>query len=147
MADARYVSNHLVDAAKAQNRTLNPMQVLKLVYISHGVSLGAQGVPLIPNRIEAWKFGPVIPDLYHSIKHWRNNPVEYININGLEDFVDGQRQIVDIVYDVYKHLDGIQLSSLTHRRGTPWHQVYHPSPINIIIPNDIIQRHYSEMLA
>ena len=57
MVDARVVSNKLVELARSMGKTLTPIQILKLVYIAHGYSLGARGVPLIQNRIEAWKFG------------------------------------------------------------------------------------------
>lgn len=145
MADARVVSNHLIDLASRDNDTLTPMQVLKLVYIAHGFSLGAAGVPLIPNRIEAWKYGPVIPDLYHAIKHWKDKPVGPIITTGLEDFTRNERGLVDTIYEAYRGYDGIQLSNLTHRPGTPWHQVYRPDQHNIVISDDLIQHHYREL--
>jgi uncharacterized phage-associated protein len=147
MADARVVSNHLVEIAGAEGNTLTPMQVLKLVYISHGYRLGFNGVPLIPNRIEAWKFGPVIPDLYHSIKDRRDKPVLRLVTAGLEDFAEGERDFVSAIYDQYKGLDGIQLSNLTHQDGTPWQRVYRQNRANTPISDDIIQNHYASMLA
>lgn len=147
MADARVVSNHLVDIAAADGNTLTPMQVLKLVYISHGYRLGFNGIPLIPNRIEAWKFGPVIPDLYFSIKNYRDKPVAHVVATGLEDFRDGEADFVSSIYDAYKNLDGLQLSNLTHQDGTPWQNVYRPDVSNTVIPDDIIQHHYAALLA
>jgi uncharacterized phage-associated protein len=147
MADARVVSNHLVNIAAANGNTLTPMQVLKLVYIAHGYSLGARGTPLIPNRVEAWKFGPVIPTLYHSIKHWRDKPVGVVVVTGLEDFRDGDEEFVRTVYDAYSGYDGVSLSNLTHRNGTPWHEVYEAGRSGIPIPDDLIQHHYRALLA
>jgi uncharacterized phage-associated protein len=147
MADARVVSNHLVEIAGAKGGTLSPMQVLKLVYISHGYRLGFNGVPLIPNRIEAWKFGPVIPELYHSIKGYRDQPVAKIVTTGLEDFREGEADFVTSIYNAYINLDGLQLSNLTHQDGTPWQLVYRPDVSNTVISNDIIQHHYSSLLS
>ena len=147
MADARVVSNHLVDIAGEEGNTLTPMQVLKLVYISHGYRLGYNSIPLIPNRIEAWKFGPVIPDLYYSIKDRRDKPVVRVVATGLEDFVDGEQDFVAAIYNEYRALDGIQLSNLTHQDGTPWHRVYRPNVSSLPIPDDMIQHHYASMLA
>ena len=123
------------------------MQILKLVYITHGYSLGVRGVPLIPNRVEAWKFGPVIPTLYHSIKHWRDKPVGQLVTTGLEDFADGDREFVQAIFEAYKDSDGIELSNLTHRTGTPWAEVYREGVANIPIPDDLIQHHYSEIIS
>lgn len=147
MADARVVSNHLVDIAAANGNTLTPMQVLKLVYISHGYRLGFNGVPLIPNRIEAWKFGPVIPDLYRAIKDMRDKPVVNVPTHGLEPFRDGEADFVTSIYNAYEGLDGIQLSNLTHQDGTPWQRVYRSDVANIPIPDDMIQHHYSSLLS
>lgn len=147
MADARVVSNHLIDTAAANGNTLTPMQVLKLVYISHGYRLGFNGVPLISNRIEAWKFGPVIPDLYHAIKAQRDKPVIKVSTNGLEPLTDGEADFINSIYNAYENLDGIQLSNLTHQDGTPWQKVYEPNMSNILISDDMIQNHYASLLA
>jgi uncharacterized phage-associated protein len=147
MVDARVVSNRLVEIARLRGDTLTPMQVLKLVYIAHGYSLGARGVPLIPNRVEAWKFGPVIPSLYHAIKHWRDKPVGRIDTTGLEGFRDGEPDLVDAIYEAYKGMDGISLSNLTHQPGTPWAEVYRPDHANITIPDDLIEHHYRGIVS
>jgi len=146
MADARVVSNHLVEIAGAKDNTLTPMQVLKLVYIAHGYSLGARGTPLIPNRIEAWKFGPVIPTLYHAVKHWRDKPVGRIVVTGLEDFGQGDEDLIQNIYDAYDDYDGVSLSNLTHQVGTPWYEVYEAGRSGITIPDDLIQHHYRRLL-
>ena len=71
MADARAVASYFVELADERGAgPFTPMQLLKLTYIAHGYSLGLQSTPLIENKVEAWKFGPVIPDLYHSIKEF-----------------------------------------------------------------------------
>ncbi len=147
MADARVVSNELVSIAGRQGNTLTPMQVLKLAYIAHGFRLGVFGVPLIDNKIEAWKFGPVIPILYHSIKDRRDKPVRKVEVNGLEQLTDDEREFLEDVYDAYKDFSGIDLSNLTHQRGTPWHQVYRPDRVHIRIPDDLIQDHYQELAS
>ena len=147
MADARVVTNYLVELAENDQNTLRPMAVLKLVYIAHGYSLGVRGIPLIPNHVEAWKFGLVIPDLYHDIKYKRDKPVSKLVVSGLEDFGDGDKELINAVYQAYKDQNGIRLSNLTHQRGTPWAQVYRPNVASIRISDDLIQNHYQSLLA
>lgn len=147
MADARVVSNKFVELAENANDTLTPMQILKLVYIAHGYHLGIFGTPLIDNRIEAWKFGPVIPDLYHSIKHFRDKPVKAAIHEGIDPLGKNESVFVREVYEAYKGIDGITLSNLTHKAGTPWATVYSRYITNIPIPDDLIQHHYSAIVA
>lgn len=49
-------------------RPLSVMELIKLTYISHGWHLEMYGGPLFHNRIEAWRHGPVIPDVYHAFQ-------------------------------------------------------------------------------
>jgi len=56
-------------------------------------------------RIE-WKLGPVVPDLYHSIKDRRDKPVRPLVSSGLEAFDDDEESFVELVYDAYKNHDG-----------------------------------------
>ena len=53
--DPSYVSERLLHGASAMGRVLTPMQVLKLVYISHGWMLGLLDQPLVAEAIEAWR--------------------------------------------------------------------------------------------
>ena len=74
------VAKRFIDIAEKDNgNTLTPMQLLKLVYIAHGTMLGKYSMPLINDKVEAWKYGPVIKPLYDAIKTYRNEPVTNFN--------------------------------------------------------------------
>ena len=69
---ARAVANEFIHLAKADGRSLTPLQLIKLTYIAHGWMLTLYGRPLIVDEVEAWKYGPVIPDLYQATRAvWR----------------------------------------------------------------------------
>lgn len=75
--------------------------------------------------IEAWKYGPVIPNLYKAIRHYRGNPVTtpIMLLNGEKDnATEDQSKVIEFVYRRYGHLDGISLSALTHQANTPWYE-------------------------
>jgi len=57
--DPIIVSNYIL--WKRRERDTTNLDVIKLVYLSHGWYLGIYGVPLIAEPIEAWPYGPVIP--------------------------------------------------------------------------------------
>lgn len=145
MADARVVSNYLVDLADEAGKTITPMQSLKLVYLAHGFSLALRGKPLIHNRIEAWKYGPVIPDLYHAIKDWGDQPIGKVTDWHLEALTTSDKELLRSVYNVYSELSGVALSSLTHQPGTPWDISYRPGSFGELIPNHVIAVHYRDL--
>ena len=141
------IADTFLKLAKRQGKCLTPMQLMKLVYIAHGWALVVLSRDLFQNRIEAWKYGPVIPDLYHSTKQFGRNPIP-LDVVGDDDLtVDAQTaEFLTDVYQKYGHLSGIALSGLTHQSGTPWDQRYQPGLLGIEIPDEIIRRHYQEML-
>lgn len=149
MADARVVANRLLELAAADGRGLTPMQVLKLVYIAHGWSLGLTGQPLIDQSVEAWQYGPVIPELYKAMKGFGNGSVsgplpEGWGAHGAE-LSFAETGLVDQVYRLYGHMSGISLSRITHASNTPWDQTYSPGRFGLEIPERIITEHYQRL--
>ncbi|WP_297801998.1 type II toxin-antitoxin system antitoxin SocA domain-containing protein [uncultured Brevundimonas sp.] len=141
------VADDILRAAKARGFSLTPMQLMKLTYIAHGYSLGLGHGDLFGERIEAWKYGPVIPDLYHATKRWGRDPIP---LDRIEDgrALDGHAaRTIDQVLDKYGKMSGPQLSNLTHKAGTPWSEVYREGCLNIEIKDSNIERHYRELLG
>lgn len=125
---------------------LTPMQLMKLVYISYGWYLAMHNAKLFNDRIEAWKYGPVIPALYQATKRFGKNPIPTnlvadgaISNGGMETFYDS-------IVENYGQYSGIALSNLTHRMGTPWQRVFQPNVMGIEIPDSLIREHYQQGL-
>jgi uncharacterized phage-associated protein len=135
--DARAVANYFLDRAAKEGRPLDPMGIQKLVYFAHGWNLAIFGSPLIQQRVEAWKYGPVIADLYEAFREFGRDPItkrakkyDYdpiLNkvvettptINETEETKD-TRALLDRVWESNKHLTSIELSNLTHLPESPW---------------------------
>ena len=149
MYDVLTVADAILKIAKAKNKPLTPMQVVKLVYIAHGWSLGLRNKELFKNQIQAWQYGPVIPDLYHTTKSYGRNPIPFSAIGDPNKVgvTTEDRAFLEGVFEKYGHLSGIDLSYLTHKAGTPWSQVYRPGVFGIEIPGDLIESHYKELAA
>lgn len=146
MHDSRLIANNFIQKATDDANTLTPMQLLKLVYIAHGWMLGLYSIPMIRDKIQAWKFGPVIPDLYHETKYCGDSPVtEKLNFDNNDQLVPVELDLISQVYGIYGHCSGVALSNLTHQTGTPWDSVYVSGKSDIIISNDIIEEHYSAL--
>ena len=153
MADATYNSVRdlawdLLKISKEKGIKLTPLQLMKLCYISYGWYLGFTGKKLFPNEIQAWKYGPVIPDLYHHIKRYARNPIPF------EDIPDGDlctsnndiKEFLQAVIQKYGKDSGPSLSTLTHQEGTPWSQVYESKVSFIPIPKNVIELYYKNLI-
>ena len=143
---ARAVANEFLRLAEEDGRALTPLQIIKLVYIAHGWMLALYQRPLITDRIEAWKYGPVIPQLYHDVKGYGAGSITGRLQDTLSRPLDPQeRDLIGQVYKIYGQKNGVQLSELTHRSGTPWHITWHPDSFGDAISNDLIAEHYRRL--
>jgi uncharacterized phage-associated protein len=101
-----------IDVMKYIKIQINPWgetQLQKLVYYSQAWSLVWDGRPLFDEQIEAWKQGPILRSLRFSS-----------GIPGDAKVLDEiQRATVDAVLRHYGHMNGSQLSVLTHTEA-PW---------------------------
>lgn len=137
------VADAFLKLAKRKGKLLTPLQLMKLVYIAHGFYLAMREGDLFSDRIEAWKYGPVIPELYHATKQYGRSPIPLQSV-GDDDpsLAKEDLDFVNEVYEKYGHLSGVALSSLTHKPGTPWYKLYEDGVLQIEIPDHEIQTHY-----
>lgn len=120
-----------------------PMHVIKLVYLCHGWMLGICDRPLIVEPAEAWRYGPVVPTVYHAYKSFGGEAIETVPTDRSDAFDPEQIELMEAVLDAYKKHTAWALSAITHQPGTPWHQVYQGGRgEGAIIPNKLIRKHY-----
>ena len=149
--DSIEVANIFVDKSKANPGalgTLSIMSLLKYVYFAHGYTLGRTGKSLICHKVEAWKYGPVVPEIYHKFSRQGIYIREKENASiipfrtALAPLSKEERAIVNEVYEKYSKMSAFRLSSITHEPGSPWHQYRHSHYGTI--PNEVIRRFYAD---
>jgi uncharacterized phage-associated protein len=139
--DARQVANWFVERARKDGKSLSIMSLLKLVYFAHGWNLAFNKAPLFSNRIEAWQYGPVVPDVYRDFRGQGVNVSKPLPsyLGSLSESTVG---LLNEVYRVYGKLPAFQLSDLTHVRGGPWHVAWEIDGWYTPIPDDLIEQHF-----
>lgn len=142
---AEVVANTILNLAHAEGRTLTQMQVHKLVFIAHGYTLAVLGRPLMYNTVHAWRKGPVVRKLW---QHWGERGTQPIDqelpvAQGEPDLTHDYEalEVIRSVWALYGSMDGLELSRLTHRAGSPWWQTY--GLPNDLIPNEITREYYT----
>ena len=130
---AKAVANTLLDLADERKMEITPLKLLKLVYFAHGWHLALADAGLIKERVEAWKFGPVVPSIYHSFKDFGMNPItgraeaaefEGLTYRCISPRVPELAPFFARILEVYGKLSGPQLSNLTHLSDSPWYEVW-----------------------
>lgn len=162
--DAIAIANYFVDKANEDTQAPHPLTLLRLVkyvYIAYGFAMAMLEKVIIDKRfdtVEAWKYGPVIPSVYHSFKHNKNNKIEEKSAiaidedeNGELDFInpeitDGDiKMILDFVWDRYRDKSTSELINLLHKDGTPWAYCYAPGK-NVEIPDEMTRIYYKSIV-
>ncbi|WP_372484642.1 Panacea domain-containing protein [Stenotrophomonas sepilia] len=151
---AAHIANKFLQIAAAEGRSITPMQLQKLVYIAHGWHLGHTGQPLINEDVQAWRYGPVIYDLYNKTKAFGNQPItEWIPTGHMpwQRDVEVDANTGGFIADIWRHYsqyDAVQLSNMTHSPNTPWYRRWvdngGSSQYFAVIDNDDIARFYSD---
>lgn len=162
---SKAVANKFIDIAARTGEKLTPMQIQKLVYFAQGWYLANFRQELIEEDIQAWKFGPVIPVLYHEFKSYGNDQVygkateyDFVDSGGLYEITpeidlsdSNTSNVIEGVWGVYGKYSGIQLSNMTHEQGTPWDVVIQQGggamSENKNIPNTLIQSYFEELMG
>jgi uncharacterized phage-associated protein len=142
--DSKVIADWFVRRAKRDGRTLTNMQLQKLVYFAHGWSLALLHGPLVTSRVEAWEWGPVLPDLYRDLARWGAGPVEGPLLAFDEPLESEEEELLEAVYQAYGTRTAAQLSALTHAKGTPWAVNYRSGVRGIRIPNGDMESYFGE---
>ncbi len=151
MHSARSIANSFLKIAEQSGKNLTNMQLQKLVYFAHGWHLALTGEPLLTDAVKAWNFGPVIPPLYNSLKMFGNGivtePIKRRNPETGEVSVVEEKEseyvqrLLKRVWEAYGHMNGSQMSYLTHQPGTPWDITWREEKFSVI-PNELIKENF-----
>lgn len=118
-----------------QEPNISHLKLQKLVYCTHGwwLAFRKEGkVPFIQGDLldelpQAQQYGPIYASLYAALRHRKlfANPVPPMpgEENNCIASDDSRIPLLDWVSDRYIQLSGFDMSDLTHKEGSPWHQV------------------------
>lgn len=122
------------DVIKPTNLSLN-----KLVYFAQVEALKIAGRPLFEDRIEAWEYGPVEPEVYRAFKSNGRRAIETpsgVCFGGFPSPED--LAVIDFVAGKYGGLGAFDLVRLSHREGGAWSNKYVPGENAEITVADIL---------
>ncbi|MDY4347988.1 Panacea domain-containing protein [Pectobacterium brasiliense] len=145
------IANKFIELGINNGTPITQMQAQKLTYIAHGISLGHRGVGILSDPVCAWRYGPVVPSLYHSLKHYGSMPITTpVNAHSffgssldMDGYVSG---LIQNVYNIYGRYSAEVLSEFTHRQGTPWQQTYQTYG-DAVIDDRLIKNYYERLMA
>lgn len=144
MAKVKDVVNYLVylrdeDEKNGEYYSLSNLKLQKLLYYCQGGHYKWDRVQLMTDaRFEAWRYGPVIPEVYHQFSKYGQNDIP----NDIGDFSLSQNEAETIkaIWEQLKSLHAYSLVNSTHEEE-PWKSSY-KEYLNNEIDNEKIREYF-----
>ncbi len=160
---ASHVANFILENAERDEVSdLTVLKLLKLVYVFFGwVSAIHPRTELFSDPIEAWKYGPVVPDVYYDFRRFGQDPIPKGNRavimydSDYEDLevktptkkdISNKRilQTLETIWKAYKDAPAGHLVALTHKENTPWWKTFDGTR-HKRIPTELIINYYAKL--
>lgn len=115
-------------------RTTN-LVLQKLLYFIQAASLIYLKHEAFDDEIQAWQYGPVVPEAYYKFKY--NSDLFYIDLPVIEEEVE---EIINIIIENLADRNAYDLVDLTHSYNS-WKNAWNNGAGSIISKNAIIECH------
>lgn len=142
MYSAIDVSKYIILRCNKSGKTISNLKLQKILYFLQAEFLVSQNNPCFCETIEAWDFGPVIPDVYHTYKIYGSANIPMITDNEYCPFQKEDKILADAIIDQCAQYSASALVEITHRQS-PWKEAYHNRGSSII-SNEKIKAFFKE---
>ena len=136
------VARYIILRCNQRGKTISNLKLQKILYFVQAEFLVSQGKPCFRERIEAWDFGPVIPDVYHRYKVYGSASIPSVRDENYCPFDREDKALADGIIDECAKYSASTLVEITHRQA-PWRTAYHQYS-GAVISNESIKSFFQE---
>lgn len=134
----RDVSHYIIVYSNKKDYGVSNLKLQKLLYFVQAFFLINDCPPCFDEKIEAWDFGPVVPEIYREYKRYGGMDIPtidyYVKFDKkniwnteriyYEDIIsDDDKEMIQAVVDKFAHCSATFLVNLTHNQD-PWINAY-----------------------
>jgi uncharacterized phage-associated protein len=136
MYSALTIAKYIIDKCTEENSPISNLQLQKILYYIQREFL-QQGERAFPEEIEAWQFGPVVPEVYRRYCGFGGSPIRVRYTVGIEQ---GFQRGIDPIVEEKRKLNPWDLVNDTHSPGKAWDLIYRDGAgDHQIIPQNLIR--------
>lgn len=134
---AMNMAKYIIDKCTKDQHPISNLQLQKILYYVQKAFLQS-GKVAFGDDIEAWQFGPVVPEVYYQYCGFGAMP---IRMNYEVDISDKDVSRIDPIVEIKRSLNPWDMVEDTHMDGKAWAEIYNNGLGNHrIIPKDLIRR-------
>jgi len=138
------IANKLLVMAEDEGELMTNMKLQKMMYYQQGYHLAYFNEPLFIEEIEAWMYGPVVPDIYSEYREFGKNGLTGDKEHVISFIKENEETLFAEVMQVYGKFSAIGLMEMTHEE-MPWKTT--PTGEGNIIPKSKMQEFFKTRLA
>lgn len=113
---ASKVSQYIIFWHKQRGLSVSHVKLQKLLYYVQGYALVKKEEPLFYENFQAWKHGPVIPEIYQDYKSYGSNA---LNVFGHPRLEINDEIIINDILENFSNYNAFIMAEQTHKE-TPW---------------------------
>ena len=120
------LAKYIVSKCIKDRCQISNLQLQKILYYIQREFLQMFGNPAFPESIEAWPFGPVVPEVYY---YFCGSGAMRIGLcdeptEEIQSMPEEYRRIIDSIVESKRNLNPWDMVSETHKMGGAWDSVY-----------------------
>ena len=140
------VANYLIFLASRENQEkeregITNLKLQKILYFAQAYYIAKLGKPLFTEKLEAWEYGPVVPEVYRKLK--RNGSKPIILEKDKSNLSEDDKEVLQKVWDSFGGYSASRLVGIVHAH-TPWKEAFVSD--NKIISHKALKDYYSPLL-
>lgn len=134
------------DDTSGDRKQLSPLKLQKILYYAQGWYLANSSRPLFGEKIWAWKYGPVVREVYDAYHLYGAQNLAGLGVNTELSCDPNQkdREFLDLVWRMYGIEKADRLVDMTHN-SDPWLNAV-SNPYSDEISQEAIKDYFSKLL-
>lgn len=122
MYSAIDLSKYIINKCTVDGHPISNLQLQKILYYIQREFLKNDS-QAFPDSIEAWQFGPVVPNSYYNFCGFGSMPIS-INYDNVISLSSNDSKLIDGIVEVKRSLNPWDLVDDTHKVGGAWAKIY-----------------------
>lgn len=120
---ASSLAKYIINKCEQDKHPISNLQLQKIMYYIQVAFLKKYKAPLFEERIEAWQFGPVVPEIYASYCGFGSLPI-CINYIDTLDIIEEDKEIINNIVEEKRKKQPWELVDDTHSPEKAWKMIY-----------------------
>ena len=136
---AKEIGKYIINKCTIDEEYISNLQLQKILFYIQEYYIKTKKEPIFTDEIQAWQFGPVVPEVYYEYCGYGAMPI----YNEYKTQIDEEeKRIIDPIIETKRAMKPWQLVEETHKKDGAWDRVYnHGIGNKQVIPVEYIERY------